>query len=58
MYPSFRSERNPEKKSWTMPMKIVPRVIHKNAAGPNKAPRMTPNIGPKPAMFKRKINIA
>ena len=51
--PSFRSYRNPEKKSWTAPMNIVPNVIHRNAVGPNNAPCMTPNMGPKPAMFKK-----
>lgn len=51
--PSFLIDRNPEKKSWTPPMKIVPNTIHKNAAGPNNAPCIAPKIGPKPAMFKK-----
>ena len=36
--PSFRTDMYPEKKSWVAPMKIVPNVIHRNAAGPNNAP--------------------
>ena len=51
--PSFLRERNPEKKSCIAPMKMVPRVIHRNAAGPNNAPCMAPNMGPNPAMFKK-----
>ena len=51
--PSFRIDMNPEKKSWTLPMKIVPSTIHKNAVGPNNAPCIAPKIGPKPAMFKK-----
>ena len=51
--PSFLIDMNPEKKSCTAPMKIVPKVIHRNAAGPNNAPWMAPNIGPKPAIFKK-----
>ena len=38
VYPSFLSDMNPEKKSCTAPIKIVPKVIHRNAAGPNRAP--------------------
>lgn len=51
--PSFLKDLNPEKKSCVAPMNIVPKVIHKNAAGPNNAPCITPNIGPKPAIFKK-----
>ena len=40
--PSFLRDMNPEKKSWTPPMNIVPITIHKNAAGPNSAPCMAP----------------
>ena len=36
--PSFLRDMNPEKKSWTEPMKIVPNVIQTKAAGPNNAP--------------------
>lgn len=35
------------------PMKIVPNVIHRNAAGPNNAPCIAPKMGPKPAIFKK-----
>jgi hypothetical protein len=35
------------------PMKIVPNVIHKKAAGPNNAPCMAQKIGPNPAIFKK-----
>ena len=34
-------------------MKIVPNVIQINAAGPNNAPCIAPNIGPNPAIFKK-----
>lgn len=51
--PSFLKDINPEKKSCTAPIKIVPIVIHKKAAGPNMAPCITPKIGPKPAIFKK-----
>ena len=51
--PSFLKDMNPEKKSWTPPMKIVPNTIHKKATGPNNAPCIAPNIGPKPAIFKK-----
>ena len=51
--PSLRRDMNPEKKSWTAPMNIVPSTIHKNAAGPNKAPCMAPKIGPRPAMLRK-----
>ena len=51
--PSFLKDINPEKKSCVAPIKIVPKVIHKKAAGPNIAPCITPNIGPKPAIFKK-----
>lgn len=51
--PSFLKDKNPEKKSWTAPTKIVPNTIQKNAAGPNNAPYITPNIGPNPAIFKK-----
>ena len=51
--PSFLKDMNPEKKSWTPPMNMVPKTIHKNAAGPNYAPCIAPKIGPKPAIFKK-----
>jgi len=51
--PSFLSDKKPEKKSWTAPMKIVPNTIQKNATGPNKAPCIAPKIGPNPAIFKK-----
>ena len=53
--PSSLMDMNPAKKSWIHPMKIVPKVIHKNAAGPNNAPCMAPKIGPNPAIFKKLI---
>ena len=37
-------------------MNIVPSTIHKNAAGPNKAPCIAPKIGPNPAIFKKLKN--
>ena len=53
VYPSFLMDMKPEKKSWTPPMKIVPKVIHMNATGPNNAPCIAPKIGPNPAIFKK-----
>ena len=53
--PSSLTDMNPAKKSWMHPIKIAPRVIHINAAGPNNAPCMAPKIGPNPAIFRKLI---
>ena len=50
--PSERIEITPDRKSCTAPAKIVPKTIHRNAAGPNITPIMAPNIGPSPAMLR------
>ena len=53
--PSCFIDITPDKWSWTAPANIQPKVIHKNATGPNKAPDIAPNIGPVPAIFKNWI---
>ena len=50
--PPMRSDIIAETKSCTPPAKIVPKTIHRKAAGPNITPMMAPKIGPRPAMFR------
>ena len=49
--PLFLSEMTPATKSCMAPMKMPPRVIHRNATGPYAAPRRAPKMGPSPAML-------
>jgi len=49
--PLLRSETIPAMKSCAAPMKIPPKVIHRNATGPYAAPSTAPKIGPSPAIL-------
>jgi hypothetical protein len=49
--PLFLAEITSVEKSWTAPMKILPRKTHRNAGSqPQIIPMAGPTIGPSPAM--------
>ena len=50
--PPMRSDIMPDMKSWTAPAKMVPKTIHRNAAGPYMTPMIAPKMGPRPAMLR------